>query len=42
MIYDLRASNEWKLNLTIKINFMPSKESGLSEPLHSKSDDIEL
>lgn len=42
MIDDLRASSKWKLHLTMKINFMPSKESGESQPLHSKSDDIEL
>ena len=42
MTDDLRASSEWKLHLRMKINFTPSKESGESQSLHSKSDDIEL
>ena len=42
MIDDLRAFSEWKLHLTMKINFTPLKESGESQALHSKSDDIEL
>ena len=30
MTYDLRASSEWKICLTIKINFMLSKNGGES------------
>ena len=39
---DLRAFGEWKINLTLKFNFMSSKNSGESQPMQSKSDNIEI
>ena len=35
MIGNLRASAEWKIKLTMKIDFMSSKDSGESQPMHS-------
>ena len=38
----LRASGEWKIHLAMKINFILSKDDGESQPLHFKSDNIEI
>ena len=35
MIDNLRASGEWSIHLTMKIDFMSSKGSGESQPMHS-------
>ena len=42
MIGNLRASVEWKIQLTMKIDFMPSKDRGESQPMRSKTDIIEI
>ena len=40
MINDLKTSGEWKINLTLKINYMSSKDSYEKWLLHSKSDNL--
>ena len=35
MIGNLRAAVEWKIELTMKIDFMSSKDSGKSQPKDS-------
>lgn len=42
MMYDLRTSGAWKTQLTAKITFMLLKDSSKSEPMHSKSTNIEI
>ena len=42
MIDNLRASDERKNHVTMKINFMSSKDSGDSQSMHSKSYSIEV
>ena len=39
---DLRPDGEWKIHLTIKINFISSKHSGESQPMHVTCDNIEI
>ena len=39
---DLRPGGEWKIHLTIKINFISSKHSGESQPMHVTCDNIEI
>ena len=38
MIEDLRTSGEWKIHLTMKINFMSLKYINVKHFIHSKSD----
>ena len=38
MVDSLRVSGEWKIHLTMKINFILSKNRGKSQPMDSKSD----
>ena len=42
IINDLKESNAWKIQLTITINFISSKDSNEERVLHSKSYDIEI
>ena len=42
MTDNLRASGECNIYLTMKINFMSSKDGGKSQPMHSKSDNTEI
>ena len=35
-------SGEWKVHLTMNINFMSLKDSGVSQPMQSKCDNIEI
>ena len=40
---DLKKSNQWKIQLTIIINFISSKDDNDEErEMHSKSDNIEI
>ena len=42
MIDDLTVSGECNYHLTMKFNFMGSKSNGESQPMQSKSDNIEI
>ena len=42
MTVDLRRSDEWKIHLTMKINFMSSKGSNGKLLMHFKSDNKEI
>ena len=42
MIGNLRAAVEWKIGLTMKIDFMSSKDSGKSQPKDSQTNSIEI
>ena len=42
IINDYKTQGEWKLHLTIAINFFYSKYSEKTHTLHSKSDNIEV
>ena len=42
MINDHKTQGEWKINLTIAINFFSSKDSEEVRNMHSKSDNIEI
>ena len=42
IINDLKKSDAWKIQLTITINFISSKDSNEERVLHSKSYDIEI
>ena len=42
MIDWLRSFGELKINLTMEINFMSSKDCGESQPTHSKSNNTEI
>ena len=42
MINDLKISSEWKIHLTLKINFMPSKDNNKIHLMYSKSDNVEI
>ena len=37
MINDLKQSGEWKIHVTMKMNFMSSKENEKNRLMHSKS-----
>ena len=37
-----KTKDEWKIQLTIAINFLPSKYTGETRTIHSKSDNIEI
>ena len=40
MVNDHKTQGEWKIHLTIAINFFSSKDSEEICTMHSKSDDI--
>ena len=40
MIDELKKSGEWKIHLTMKVNFMPSKDNEDKQLVHSKSNNI--
>ena len=40
IINDLKKSDTWKIQLTIAINFMSSKDNDEELVMHSKSDNI--
>lgn len=40
MINDLKTQREWKIELTIAINFIPFKGNNEKPVIHSKSDSI--
>ena len=42
MIVDVRMPGEWKIQLTMEIKFMSSKDSSESQSKHSKSNSIEV
>ena len=42
MINNLMTQDEWKIQLTMLINFISSKDSGENIIIHSKSDNIEI
>ena len=39
---DLKKSDTWKIQLTIAINFISSKDTNEERVMHSKSDNIEI
>ena len=42
MIDELKSQGEWKIQITIAINFFPSKDSNETCTIHAKSDSIEI
>ena len=42
MINDHKTQNEWKIELTMQINFISSKDSDETRTMHTKSDNIEI
>ena len=42
MINDKKKSGEWKIQLTMKINFTFSKNFNETRDMHSKSDNFEI
>ena len=42
ILINLQKSDTWKIQLTIAINFISSKDVDEKRVIHSKSDDIEL
>ena len=42
IINDLQSSDTWKIQLTIAINFISSKDSEKQRDMHSRSDSIKL
>ena len=42
IINDLKRSDTWKIQLTIPINFMSSKDNDEEHVMHSKSDNIKI
>ena len=42
MISDYKTQGEWKIQLTIAIKFLPSKDTSKTRTLHSISDIIEI
>ena len=42
MINDHKTQSEWKIQLTMVINFISSKDSGEILTMHTKSDNIEI
>ena len=39
---DLQKSGTWKVQLTIAVNFISSKDNDEKQMMHSKSDNIEV
>ena len=42
LIDDYKAEGEWKIHLTIAINFISTKDSDETRTMHTKSDNIEI
>ena len=42
IINDLRKSDTWKIELTVAINFISSKDNDKEHVMHSKSNNIEI
>ena len=42
MINNLKTRREWKIQLTISINFISSKDSNETRVMHTKSHNIEI
>ena len=42
IINDHKTQGEWKIELTMEINFISSKDSNETPTLHTKSDNIEI
>ena len=42
MINDVKIQGEWKIELTMEINFMSSKDSNETHTMHTKSINIEI
>ena len=42
MINDVKIQGEWKIELTMEINFMSSKDSNETRTMHTKSINIEI
>ena len=42
MINDLNTKGKWKIQLTVAINFLPSKDNSEAPNRHSKSDKIKI
>ena len=42
LINDHKTQNEWKIELTMQINFISSKDSDETRTMHTKSDNIEI
>ena len=42
MINDRKTRTEWKIQLTMSINFISSKDSDETRNLHTKSNNIEI
>ena len=42
MIIDYKTQEEWKIQLTVSINFISSKDSGETRNLRTKSNNIEI
>ena len=42
IINDLKNQGQWKIQLTMEINFISSKDSNETRTMHTKSDNIEL
>ena len=39
---DLKTKGEWKIKLTMAVNFFFSKDSNLAHTMHTKNDRIEI
>ena len=42
MINDVKIQGEWKIELTMEINFISSKDSNETRTMHTKSINIEI
>ena len=42
MIDELKSQSEWKIQITMAINFFPSKDSNETCTMHAESDGIEI
>ena len=40
MINDLKKSDTWKIQLTVEINIVPSKDTDVEHEIHSRSDNL--
>ena len=41
-VIDYKTQGEWKIQLTMLINFISSKDSDETRPMHTVSDNIEI
>ena len=42
IINDCKTQDEWKIQLTVEMNFLPSKDSNETRTMHTKIDNIEI